>query len=82
MQHVYEPAATREAACAAHVYRETIQVYAGAHAEPEWEHWDISYERYAQYEREVHDMDALAATANEMPDCDLEPLDTCYRFAS
>ena len=32
-----------------------------------------------EYEREMRYMDALVARANEAPDFDLEPLDTCYR---
>ena len=72
-----------EPACAGHVYRETVLVYAGAIADPEgWDGWDISYGRYLQYKREMDAMDALAAAADEMPDLDPEPLDTCYRCAS
>lgn len=32
-----------------------------------------------EYESEMRFMDALVAKANEAPDLDLEPLDTCYR---
>ena len=47
-----------------------------AHAEPKW---DITEERFIEYEREQAEMEILVARANQLPDLDTEPLETPYR---
>ncbi len=49
-----------------------------APAEPIWE---ITEERFMEYEMKQAEMEALVARANQLPDLDTEPLETQFRCA-
>ncbi len=61
----------------------TAVLSAGSSVEPAFVHaepvWEISEERYMEYQREMAKMEALVARANQLPDLDTEPLETEYR---